>query len=396
MTNDHHYTSCVILGAGLVGSLIALRLFKAGIDVIVIEARDFHRTSPFEDDARTTAVSYGSARILKEAGIWRELLPYTCPVKTIKVFESGTPYSLVFKEEDITYRPGEAMGYMISNTLLRTHFRKTLLSREDLKVIDNATVTSFVKETSHIRLTLSNGQTILASLVIGAEGRHSPSRDEFGISISKKEYDQTALVATVSHARPHENVAYEVFDVEGPLAFLPMKDAEDIMFQSAIVWSSKLNLKALSNVALEEKLNRLFPLLGELKLVSQPMFYPLSFQKTSSLTAHRFALVGDAAHTMHPVAGQGVNLGWRDAKVLSDMVIHYHSLGLDIGSKTLLDAYAWDRYKDQKPLMLVSHNLIKLFGVDSQCLKVFRSYGLGLVNLVPPLKRFLMKKAMGI
>jgi 2-octaprenyl-6-methoxyphenol hydroxylase len=207
------------------------------------------------------------------------------------------------------------------------------------------------------------------------------------------------------HEKPHHDTAFEVFHPRGPLAFLPLAitaaTGTNNVHKSAIVWSSKDNLCDQSEEDVLTQLQEIFPYLGSLSFASKRMFYPLSYLKTSSLVGHRYALVGDAGHVMHPVAGQGVNLGWRDAKALWDLILDAHNLGLDIGGKGLLNTYNRRRQSEQKPLLYITHSLIKLFGIAPQGpatngIHMLRSYGLGIVNRILPLKRFLMKKAMGI
>ncbi|MBX9977829.1 MAG: FAD-dependent monooxygenase [Alphaproteobacteria bacterium] len=392
---------CVVLGAGLVGAVIAKHLSDSGLNIGVVEAQNLEAT-PSLQDGRTTAISYGSAQILKEAGLWDVLSPHVNPIASIKVFEANTASSLTFNQKELN-GCDDPMGYMIDNALLRQTFQDAILTHKDLTLKHGVTVQKFTQNHHNMVLTLSDNTQVTTKLVVASEGRHSPSRAQFAITATQKEYGQTAMVGTVIHEKPHNDTAFEVFHPRGPLALLPLATAVDGkgIHKSAIVWSSKDNLKDKDESDILAQLQTIFPYLGSLSFASKRMFYPLSYLKTSSLVGDRYALVGDAGHVMHPVAGQGVNLGWRDAKVLWDLVLHAHSLGLDMGAKTLLTAYNRKRQRDQKPLLYITHSLIKLFGIapegpGTNALHVLRSYGLGIVNRVPPLKRFLMKKAMGV
>ncbi len=388
---------CVILGAGLVGTVMALRLHHAfkgkNFKIAVIEPQNIKDAS-FSFDGRTTAISYGSSLILKKTDLWEEISPHVNPIQKIRVLESHTPFTLNFSQQEL-HHLDHPMGYMVDNSLLRSLFQKKLLeSAIALKL--GITAQSFEPTSKGVVITLSDQTQIRAKLIIGAEGKHSPSRNHFGIKAIAKDYGQTAMVGTVAHQAPHQDTAYEVFHPKGPLAFLPMAGDTTHPHKSALVWSSSENLRFMDEATLAEKINNIFPTLGPVTFISKIMHYPLSYQKTSSMVGDRYALIGDAAHTMHPVAGQGVNLGWRDADVLADGIIKTHALGLDIGAQTHLQAYNNNRQKDQKSFLYTTHSLIKLFSIESTTLQMLRSYGLGLVNRIPPLKRFLMKKAMGI
>lgn len=412
-----HHVDVAILGAGLVGAVTALFLRKGGLRVAIIEANDLTDSlSPpsLKKDRRTTAVSYGSSLILKEAGVWDDLEPYTSPIYTIKTFEAHTPFSIVFDQELLKQSPQKdsPLGYMVDNHTLRTLFHNALKKDVQLPLKTNTRVETFTPTDGAVMLSLSDGTSLHAKLIIGAEGRHSPSRRHFGIRSFTRDYGHTALVAEIFHEKPHDYTAFEVFHPKGPLAFLPMADeiatdsleTQDCPFpphKSAIVWSCADPLEHLPHDSILERIFELFPHLGNLHFATPPVFYPLSYQKTSSLVGSRYALVGDAAHVMHPVAGQGVNLGWRDAQILSQKITQAFSLGLDIASMTVLKEYALHRKKDQIPLLITTHSLIKLFGIEpkgpiTRVIQLARSYGLGLVNRSPTLKRFLMKKAMGI
>lgn len=416
----NHSVDVAILGAGLVGVVTALFLRKRGVRVAIVEEKDLlspqkTASSPLKD-GRTTAISYGSSLILKKAGLWDQIMSHASPIHRIKTFEAHTPFSLVFDQDLLKNSQEESspLGYMVDNHTLRTLFHGALQTDENLLLKKKTTVTKFIPHDTCVNLSLSDGTSLQAKLVIGAEGRHSPSRRHFGIRSYTRDYGHTALVAEIFHENPHDYTAFEVFHPKGPLAFLPMPSqrADDITdlsphphtilkHKSALVWSCSDALESLDHDTLLCRINELFPYLGKIAFASSPSFYPLSYQKTSCLVGKRYALVGDAGHVMHPVAGQGVNLGWRDADVLCEKITKACSLGLDIGNTTLLTEYAAHRKKDQIPLLMTTHSLIKLFAIEpkgplTKLIQLGRSYGLGLVNRSPTLKRFLMKKAMGV
>lgn len=388
------HVDIVILGSGLVGSVTAMLLKQSGLRVCIIEKASLGNTQP-PVDGRTTAISYGSMDILKRAGVWEKLENHIHPIHEIRVFEAETPYTLNFLEADKRHIPHEGpLGFMIDNGILRNVLQQTLQSTDNISVLDSREVVSFTKTQSAQELTLSTGEVLSTKLIISCEGRNAPSRDHFGITVKSFEYNQTALVGTLTHTQPHNGVAFEIFHPQGPLAFLPLPDKGG-QCQSALVWSSKKTLREVSDEVILPELNDIFPHLGQISLLKGKQFYPLKGQRVSSIIGDRYVLIGDAAHVLHPVAGQGVNLGWRDADQIVHEVLNTHHVGGDIGGEMLLTRYGKKRMKDQHKLFFVSDSMIRLFGIDHPFVKMVRSYGLGLVNRIPFLKRFLMKQAMG-
>lgn len=403
MTHTIPEFDCVILGAGLVGAVAALRLAQSGLRIAVVEARAYDASSQTPDH-RTTAIAYGSMRILDKAGVWSSIAPHTSPIARIRTLESGMPFTLDFDDDVPSMHP---MGYMVNNGVLRDTLSHALstLSADTVKLYTGVHLESVDCGSAMHTLHLSNALCLKARMVMGSEGRHSPSRAMFEIRTITKEYGQTALVTQVRHEKPHHHTAFEIFHPTGPLAFLPMPVTQDqdgnVIHKSAIVWSCTEDLEKLDVETLNTRLFDAFDFLGSINIDAPTAFYPLTYQKTSSFVGHRYALMGDAAHVMHPVAGQGVNLGWRDADILCDQLIQAAHRGLDIGSDLLLNAYARHRRYDQLPMMYITHSLIKLFGIApkgpvTQGLRMLRAYGLGMVNRIPPLKKFLMNKAMGV
>jgi len=400
----------VILGGGLVGAVAALKAAQQGFEVAVVESRAFDDATSGskmnEKDMRTTAVAYGSVQILDNVGVWQDLARHACPIDNIRVFEADSAASLNFLEKDRPHGVGNhPLGYMVENNPLRQALEKALKQQKGVTLFDGKTLQEFKGEAlegKNVRtLELSSGEVIAAPLVIGAEGRHSPSRDRLGIQTHSKPYHQTALVASVAHEKPHHNTAFEVFHPLGPLAFLPFHDMDEggessLKHRSAIVWSSTQDLKGRDTDVLARELEEIFPYLGKLSFVNKPAHYPLMKQTVSSYISHRYALVGDAAHVMHPVAGQGVNLGWRDAVILIDLVASHKALGLDIGSLTLLKAYEKARQRDERSMLFVTDRLIWLYAQPNPMLKMLRNAGMDLVDRISPLKKLLMRKAMGM
>lgn len=397
----------VILGAGLVGVVMALLLKKSPspskkLRIKIIEKSSLTPSSlTFSDgsirDGRTTAISFGSVQILKNAGVWNALESHIHPIHEIRVFEAQTPFALNFLEDDKANIPHHGpLGYMINNGTLRDILQNSLLeeANESFNIVASTEVIEFSPTSNATTLTLSTGEKISTHLVISCEGRHAPSRKHFGIKAREVDYHQTALVATLTHTLPHNGVAFEVFHPKGPIAFLPLPSHHE-QHRSALVWSSTENLQDGEDQKILENLYTLFPHFGNFLSLNGKQFYPLKGQRTSRLMGARYVLIGDAAHVLHPVAGQGVNLGWRDACVLTRHLTDALSIGYDMGSTHVLEKFEKVQLRDQRKLFFVSDNMIRLFGIDHPFVKMARSYGLGIVNRIPPLKNFLMKQAMG-
>ena len=221
-----------------------------------------------------------------------------------------------------------------------------------------------------------------------------------GIRSKSFPYSQKGLVFSVYHDKPHHNVAWEVFHPSGPLAFLPMLDSVDGRHRSGVVWTlpeAEADIWAKKDPSeISTRLFEMFPHLGEFELFTQVWCYPLVAQMVDRFIDDRYVIIGDAAHVCHPVAGQGVNVGWRDAKALTDVLVNHLRLGLDLGSQTVLSTYQRSRRIDTYAMFAMTDSMVRLFSNDSRILKPIRSMGLGVVNKITPLKKFFMKRAMGL
>ena len=385
----------IIVGGGLVGSILAIGLSQQQVKVTILE-----KTPPLSPemtgDGRTTAVSYGSQQIFNNLGLWSGIAAYAQPIEEIRVFEEGSAWTVDYHHRDIGTHP---MGYIVENSLLRHHLQQNLQNNPLITWIASADVLSTKRLAGKVAVNLKDGQTLEALLLVGAEGRHSPTRQQSSITTRSWDYSQTALVVHLYHTKPHNNTAWEVFMPSGPLAILPMLPCPKTgHHRSGLVWAKPLShdWQNLSDEDLAAQIQHYFPFYGDLTVCSQKWTYPLSALTTSSYVDHRLALVGDAAHVVHPIAGQGVNLGWRDADVLAAHLGKAHQLGLDIGSATVLDVYNKKRRVDQRSVLWTTDGINRLFSFDNSILFFLRNSGFALVNNLPPLKRLLMRKAMGV
>ncbi len=393
MIERHYDVICV--GAGLVGRLTACALASSSFKVLSIDAFSFNADTIAGQDGRTTFVSLKSMEILERFGFWQALVPYAQPIQNILAYEHQTPWYLDYSSKDFTNSP---MGYIIENKYLF----KSLYQHENVEnlyVVTGVRV-SAVDITDYKAVVQTDcGMSYSASLILGIDGRFSSIR-KFAPQIleSSHQYDQKACVLHISHKKSHEGTAYEVFTTHGPLAILPLISDEEYLNRSGIVWCQKntFDFESLSDDQIAEILSNLFPHLGELKVISSKWIYPLQFLKVNQLIDNRIALIGDSGHVLHPIAGQGVNLGWRDAEKMIDLLVSQKKLGLDYGSEILLQQYDDARKFDRLSMSFMTDFLSKIYSSNFKSVKLIRNTGFALLNMIKPVKNFLVRRAMGL
>jgi 2-octaprenyl-6-methoxyphenol hydroxylase len=386
----------IILGAGLVGLSLAAALDSAGLRSIVVDPADPSGRKDVAFDGRTTAVSSSSMRMLRSTGVLDHLHERGCPIQAIRVADGLAPGALTFEPGE----DGEPLGVMHENRHLRAalHARAEAGTRIDLRW--TTPIAEVVRDDFSGRVRLTGGEELSAPLIVGAEGRRSPSRDAAGIRMARWSYKHSAIVSTLGHERPHEQIAYEIFYPSGPFALLPMTDLPDGTHRSAIVWSIDNN-KAAGLLKLEdaafaaEAQAAMGGFLGEIRLLTPRSSYPLGFHHAVRITDTRLALAGDAAHAVHPIAGQGVNLGFRDAAALAEVLVDGARLGLDLGDAQLLARYQRWRALDAFSVALATDGLTRLYGVPGRTASAVRRLGMGIVDRLGPLKHKLNAAARG-
>lgn len=394
----HISVDVAIIGGGHAGCTMAAILGANGLSVACIDQDAPFKTIAPAFDGRTTAISYGSQRVIDAAGVWNSVKDGACPIKDIKIAQSGSPVLLEFLTKDTT---SEAFGWIVENRHLRKALYDRLSKFKNVFHLAPARVTDFVRDENTVSVILEDGREIRAALIIGADGRNSFTRDWMGIATRGWDYNQRALVCIVQHENPHDNIAIEDFRNEGPLAILPMADDEDGGHRSALVWTEHGQNK---NSALhwDDKtflaaLRERFPeFYGEIQSVGKRAAYPLGLIHAQTYIADRMVLVGDAAHGIHPIAGQGLNLGLRDVAVLSDLIINAKKKGDDIGASTLLQSYEAVRRPDNIAMAAATDALNKIFSNNSSSLGMLRKAGIGLIRRIEPVKKILIKQAMGM
>ncbi|MSO92313.1 MAG: 2-octaprenyl-6-methoxyphenyl hydroxylase [Rhodospirillales bacterium] len=386
------HADVVIVGGGLVGGALAIALSDAGFDVAVVDRVSPERALRAQHDGRAFAIALSSKRALTAIGVWKYVQSSAAPIRDIRVCEAGSPFHLHYDHREVGDEP---FGFMVEAQRLR-HAIVTRMSRaKRVRLIAPAPVDGLETTESGARVTLAGGGSVAAPLVVGADGRNSQMRALAGIRAVTWSYGQTAIVCTVAHARAHEFAAHERFLPGGPFAILPLKGR-----RSSIVWAERNDL-APALLALEERdflreLGRRFgDFLGTLKLAGPVSSFPLSLRFAERATARRFALVGDANHAIHPIAGQGLNMGFRDAAALAEVLLDARRLGLEGGEASVLDRYAsWRRF-DNTLMMAATDGLTRLFSNGNRPLRFVRNLGLAAVNGLAPLKGVFMRHAMG-
>lgn len=393
------FSDVSIIGGGLVGGILAIALAKNGFKVTVIDRDPPRNLDDPSLDGRTTAVCYTSQQLFNSLGLWEMISPEAEPINTIKVFEGGSPWSGHFDHKDIGDHP---MGYIVENSLLRQAiYKRAQTLGNNITWLAPAEVVTQKISQSGVHLYLKSGEEIISPIYVGAEGRGSATREAANIKTKHIDYQQKALVFSVYHDKPHENIAWEVFYPEGPMAFLPIKDCPTTgRHRSGVVWTlpsaAAESWILQSNEDIAAKLQELFGFLGGITLIGQKWCYPLTAQLVERYIAQRCVIMGDAAHVCHPVAGQGVNIGWRDAAVLCDVLVQARQLGLDLGSQVVLKRYQRRRRFDTLAIFAMTDTMVRLFSNNSSILYFLRNGGLGIVNRIPVLKKMFMKQAMGL
>ncbi|WP_034157742.1 UbiH/UbiF/VisC/COQ6 family ubiquinone biosynthesis hydroxylase [Sphingomonas sp. ERG5] len=385
----------IILGGGLVGSALAVALDTHGLTSIVVDIADSEVILAAGFDGRASAIASAPYRMLSAIGVVDRLTGQGCPIQGIRVSDGLEPGALDFEPD----ADDGALGHMFENRLLRgALFAAASAARGvDLRMKTHAVA---VDRGPHgVTATLDSGAIISAPLLIAAEGRNSPTRDAAGIRVARWTYDHAAIVTSLHHEHSHENVAFEIFYPQGPFAILPLND-DTQGHRSAIVWSVKRHeapgmMKLSDRGFLAEAEKKMGGFLGTLGPLGGRSSYPLGFHHAAQIVSNRLALVGDAAHGIHPIAGQGVNVGFRDVATLVEVLVEGKRIGLDLGDPALLARYQRWRSLDTLMVSIATDGLTRLFGIPGKTANAARRFGLSAVQKLPPLKDRFMAEARG-
>lgn len=395
MTDTNAKTDILIAGGGFAGLAlaIALRQGSDGFFRVTVADPALDRTA---DDLRASAIAAAARRLFETIGVWQQIEDGAQPILDMVVTDSKADAALrpTFLTFDGEIEPGEPFAHMIENSAMT----KALLdkAREEGVELIAAAVTGFSHETGRVNAALSGHSMRSARLLVAADGARSAIREQSGIATHGWNYDQSGIVTTVAHERDHEGRAEEHFLPAGPFAILPLKGR-----RSSIVWSEAKDeaarIVALPDEEFHAELEKRFGLhLGDIAVIGPRRAYPLGLFVARSFIAERIALVGDAAHVIHPIAGQGLNMGLRDIAALAEAVIDAARLGIDIGALSVLERYQrWRRF-DTMAMGAATDGLNRLFSNNSDVLRLARDVGLGVVDRLPNLKEFFIREAAGV
>ena len=400
-SNSH---DLIVAGAGMAGATFALAAARSGLRVALVDPQPFSTQLAPTFDGRSTAVAFSTFRMLDALGVGEGLRPHACRMDHILVTDgrrpgaaskAASPAYLRFDADEIGDRNGgEPLGYMVENRHIRAALAEAVTA-SDINLRTPAKVVTVSVDAARATVILEHGDVLTAPLVVGAEGRASTVRKAAGIGTVGWPYGQCGVVATVRLGRDHGGVAHEYFLPRGPFAILPLTDQ-----RASLVWTETTRaaeaLRDASDEAFQSHLMRRFGEFLDGAVPEGPRFvYPLALELAERLTAPRIALIGDAAHGVHPVAGQGLNMGLKDAAALAEVLTEAHRLGEDIGAEAVLDRYArWRRF-DNAALAAGFDGFVRLFSNDLPPVRLARDLGMAVVNRVGPLRRAFMQEAGG-
>ena len=388
----------IIVGGGLNGSLMAIAAANIGFSTIVLDSKDNEASAENRFDGRSYALALSSVRLLKNLDIFEDIIDKSQPILDIKILDGKlvqgpSQFSLHFDNNEIHDGP---MGQMVEDRFIRKALFTKINKNKQIDYKFNSKVTENKKQSGYISVTLENGKKLNTKLLVGADGRNSELANRADIKKSGWKYNQSALVCAIEHEADHNGVAWQYFMPSGPLAVLPMTGK-----RSCIVWTEqKANAKAI-NLFDETRYTkilaaRLGNFLGKFKIIGDRHTYPLELSIADRFIDERLALIGDAAHSVHPIAGQGLNAGFKDIAVLAHIIQDAHNRGEDLGSLGVLKRYEeWRRF-DSAQLAYSTDLFNKLFSNENEALRFARNIGLKLLDSIPVAKRNIIKEAAGI
>ncbi|ATG37229.1 protein VisC-like protein [Phaeobacter piscinae] len=388
----------LIVGGGLNGPALALALAQTGHNVTLIDAlpRDLRDDEAF--DGRSYALALASQRLVDQIGVWSQVADNAQPMLDIKVTDGRagqgpSPFFMHFDHAEIEDGP---MGYMIEDRYLRRALRSAMEDNAAITLVDEQTVVAQRVDTSGVTVTLASGDTLRAGMIVGADGRRSGTAARAGIKRTGWDYGQTALVCAIEHEKPHHGVAHQFFMPPGPLAILPLPGN-----RSSIVWSERSSTaRSIQALGEADYLAALRPrfgdFLGEISLAGDRFTYPLNLTLANAFVSERLALVGDAAHGVHPIAGQGLNAGLRDVGALAEVLTEAKRRGEDIASPLVLARYQQWRRFDTASLAAATDMFNRLFSSDNPLLRLGRDIGMGVVGAIPGLRQSFIREAAGL
>jgi 2-octaprenyl-6-methoxyphenol hydroxylase len=387
----------IILGGGLVGMTLALAAARQGISAHVVDTADPADLIAEGFDGRASAISTASWNLFCNIGLKDRLEALGCPIDSIAVTDAMRPGRIDFRPE----AHEGSLGRMYANRDLRIALFDAARAEPGIMWHTRTAAVERQRGPHGVAVTLGNGTQLSGNLLVAAEGRRSPTRDEAGFGMAKWDYQHRAQVTALFHEKPHDNVAWEIFYPAGPFALLPLLDTAEGRHRSALVWTvaekDAAGAMAMSDAAFLAEVSRCMGgIYGRIELAAPRQSYPLNFHHAGRVVDDRLVLVGDAAHGMHPIAGQGLNLGLRDVGALVEVLTDGMRLGLEPGDAQLLARYERWRSLDSFTVMAATDSITRLFGIPGRIPSAIRRLGMGAVQRMPPLKRFFMDEARGM
>jgi len=396
-----HY-DVVIVGGGMVGATMATALSALNVRIAVVEAVEFQSSSQPSYDDRAIALAYGSVRVFQTMGLWEQLSPTASPIKKIHVSDRG---HFGIARVDCEKERVDALGYVVENRVVGNILGQALAEQANVDLICPAKVIGVALDEPQATITIDREgicEELTAKLIIGADGGNSVVRQMLDIPTRSWDYGQTAVIANISPARAHQGVAYERFTDTGPVALLPNSPTgSDDPKRCSLVWSVKRGdeervLELSDEAFLSELQTRFGYRLGKLEKTGRRSAYPLNLVRAKEHTRPRLALIGNAAHTLHPIAGQGFNLGLRDVAVLADVIADALAADLDIGCETVMNGYRDWRNWDHRKVIGLTDTLARLFSNPLAPVALVRNAGLFTLDVTPSLKKMLTRQTMGV
>lgn len=387
----------IVVGGGLAGLALTALVARQGLSVLCLD-RDPPALQQAESfDGRTTAISYGSRRVLQAAGCWDGIAGESCPIETIHILDGDSPVLLSFESREAG---GRTFGWIAENRALRRALAAGVAAQAQADHIAPAAVVDFAVTENEATAILADGRRFSAALIVGADGRQSFTREWMGIGARHWMYGQRAVVCTAAHENPHNLVAVEHFRTPGPFAILPMTDGPDGMPRSSVVWTEhgpeRRSALHYDQESFDAALRARFPAsYGAVRQVGGRFAYPLGLVHAHAYIGPRMALVAEAAHAIHPIAGQGLNMGYRDIAALAELLGEARARGEDPGADQLLQRYQCARRFDNMAMAGATDTLNRLFSNNLTPVRMARRAGLRLVARLPRAKRFFMEQAMG-
>lgn len=380
----------IIVGAGLAGASLALALQHLPLRIALVESRDMSQHAQPGFDDRAIALAYGSQRILEAMALWPALAAAATPIEQIHVSDRGH-FGITRLNADEHGVP--ALGQVVTASHFGQILNQALQNAPNLAIFSPVAVTGFHREPQQVEVSLDNGQKLTSRLLVAADGAHSVIRELGGITARETRYQQVAITANVITERAHQNCAYERFTDTGPMALLPMTEQ-----RSSLVWTVRQGQEdALLNCGMPAFLADLQARfgwrLGRFEYAGKRSSYPLSLLQANPADSGRLALIGNAAHSLHPIAGQGFNLGLRDVAVLAELIAAHTD---DCGQPAVMHRYQMQRRADHRQAICATHSLVRLFSNSHPLLSHGRGLGLALLDVLPPLKKQLGRQSMGL